>query len=104
MLPFTLSPEEHKLLLLASLEFTKKRLSQVGEFMKLHDFEELGVGAQEDYQILERKLKEVEEKVENVIHKDNEVSKGYDYGICDCSDRFYESEELYTKVKQKVEE
>jgi hypothetical protein len=104
MLPFTLSPEEHKLLLLASLEFTKKRLGQVGEFMKLHDFEELGVGAQEDYQILERKLKEVEEKVESVIHKDNEEAKSYDYGICDCSDRLDESEELYTKVKQKVEE
>jgi hypothetical protein len=86
------------------LEFTKKRLGQVEEFMKCNGFEELGTGAQEDYQILERKLREVEEKVESVINKDNEMEQSYDYGICDCSDRLDESEKLYTKVKQKVEE
>jgi hypothetical protein len=65
------------------LEFTKKRLGQVGESMKFHELHELGMGAQEDYQILEEKVKKVEKKVAKVIYKGNEV--------------------IYAKVKKKVE-
>jgi hypothetical protein len=66
------------------LEFTKKRLGQVVEFMKCHGLHELGMGTQEDYQILERKVRKVEKKVAKVIYKGDEVT--------------------YAKVKKKVEE
>jgi hypothetical protein len=65
------------------LEFTKKRLGQVGESMKCHGLHELGMGAQEDYQILDEKVRKVEKKVARVIYKADEVT--------------------YAKVKKKVE-
>jgi hypothetical protein len=80
----TSSPEEPKSFLLELLEFTKKRLGQVEKFMKCHGLEQLGVGVQEDYQILERKLRRVEKKVGRVIDRNDEVA--------------------YAKVKKKVNE
>jgi hypothetical protein len=84
-LPFTSSSDEPKSLhLVESLKFTKKRLGQVENFMKLHSLEELGVGAQEDYQILEIKLRKMEKKIAKVIDSGDDVA--------------------YINVKKKVEE
>jgi hypothetical protein len=60
----------------------KKRLVQMRKFMKCYWLQELG--AQEDYQILEGKLRKVEKKVAKVIDKNDKVA--------------------YSKVKKKVEE
>jgi hypothetical protein len=42
--------------------------------MNCHELEELGGGAKEDYQILERKLREVEKKIAKVIDSGKEVA------------------------------